>query len=64
MTRPLDDLFAKQHLEALLEPMGIVSSSHKVISETREVDLCFVFVPNPDAEELLEVLDFWEQMAK
>jgi Domain of unknown function (DUF4351) len=62
MTRTHHDLFAKQHLEALLEPMGVVSSSHKVISETREVDVWFV--PNPDEEDLLEALGLLGQMAK
>jgi ribosome biogenesis protein Tsr3 len=37
MTRTYHDLFAKQHLEALLEPVGTVTTSRKVISETREM---------------------------
>jgi hypothetical protein len=41
MTRTHHDLFAKQHLEALLESLGTVTTSRKVTSETREVDLWF-----------------------
>jgi hypothetical protein len=39
MTRNYHDLFAKQHLEALLETVGKVTSSRKIVSETREVDI-------------------------
>jgi hypothetical protein len=38
MTRTRHDLFAKQHLEALLETLGTVTTSRKVTNETREVD--------------------------
>jgi hypothetical protein len=38
MTRTHHDLFAKQHLEALLETVGDVNSSRKIVSETHEVD--------------------------
>jgi len=62
MTRTRHDLFAKQHLEALLEPAGTVTSSRKIASETREVDVWFI--PNPDAKEILESLGILGQMAE
>lgn len=62
MTRNRHDLFAKQHLEALLEPVGTITSSLKIATETREVDVWFV--PNPDANEMLESLGILGQMAQ
>jgi hypothetical protein len=60
MTRTCHDLFAKQHLEALLEPVGTVTTSRKVISETREIDVWFV--PNPEAQSTLYQLGILGQM--
>jgi Domain of unknown function (DUF4351) len=54
MTRTPHDLFAKQHLEALLESLGTVTTSRKVTSETREVDLWFA--PHDEAQERLSTL--------
>jgi Domain of unknown function (DUF4351) len=54
MTRTPHDLFAKQHLEALLESLGTVTTSRKVTSETREVDLWFA--PHDEAYEQLSAL--------
>jgi hypothetical protein len=62
MTRTCHDLFAKQHLEALLEPVGTVTTSRKVISETREVDVWFV--PNPETQSTLEQLGILGQMVR
>jgi hypothetical protein len=62
MTRNRHDLFAKQHLEALLEAVGDVTSSRKVISETREVDIWFV--PRPEDQENLEDLGLLGQIAQ
>jgi Domain of unknown function (DUF4351) len=62
MTRTRHDLFAKQHLEALLEPLGTVRSSRKITSETREVDVWFV--PNPEAQSTLHSLGVLGKMAK
>jgi Domain of unknown function (DUF4351) len=62
MTRTYHDLFAKQHLEALLEPVGTVTTSRKVISETREIDVWFV--PNPEAQSTLNQLGILGQMVK
>jgi hypothetical protein len=60
MTRTPHDLFAKQHLEALLESLGTVTTSRKVTSETREVDLWFV--PHDDVRERLATLGLLGQM--
>jgi Domain of unknown function (DUF4351) len=60
MTRTRHDLFAKQHLEALLESLGTVATSRKVTSETREVDLWFV--PHDDAQEQLSALGLLGRM--
>ncbi|MGF1602070.1 MAG: DUF4351 domain-containing protein [Thermosynechococcaceae cyanobacterium] len=60
MTRTRHDLFAKQHLEALLETFGTVTSSRKVTSETREVDIWFV--PNPAAQSTRRHLGILGQM--
>lgn len=54
MTRNRHDLFAKQHLEALLETVGDVTSSRKIVSETREVDI--LFVPHQKVHENLTAL--------
>jgi hypothetical protein len=62
MTRTCHDLFAKQHLEALLEPVGTVTTSRKVISETREVDVWFV--PNPETQSTLKQLGILGQMVR
>lgn len=62
MTRTPHDQFAKQHLEALLKPLGTVHSSLKIVSETREADVWFV--PNPDAGGTLESLGILGQMAQ
>jgi Domain of unknown function (DUF4351) len=62
MTRNRHDLFAKQHLEALLEAAGDVTSSRKVISETREVDIWFV--PRPEDRANLEDLGLLGQIAQ
>jgi hypothetical protein len=48
MTRTRHDLFAKQHLEALLKSVGTVTTSRKITSETREVDVWFI--PNSDSQ--------------
>jgi Domain of unknown function (DUF4351) len=60
MTRTPHDLFAKQHLEALLESLGTVTTSRKVTSETREVDLWFV--PHDDVRERLATLGLLGRM--
>jgi hypothetical protein len=62
MTRTCHDLFAKQHLEALLEPVGTVTTSRKVISETREIDVWFV--PNPEAQSTLNQLGILGRMVR
>lgn len=62
MTRTYHDLFAKQHLEALLEPVGTVTTSRKVISETREIDVWFV--PHPDAQSTLNQLGILGRMVR
>jgi hypothetical protein len=54
MTRTPHDLFAKQHLEALLESLGTVTTSRKVTTETREVDLWFA--PHHEAQAGLSAL--------
>ncbi len=59
---PCHDLFAKQHLEALLQPVGTTTTSRKVISETREVDVWFV--PNPEAQSTLNDLGILGQMVR
>jgi Domain of unknown function (DUF4351) len=61
MTRTHHDLFAKQHLEALLESLGTVTTSRKVTSETREVDLWFA--PHDDAQAGLFALGLLGRMA-
>jgi hypothetical protein len=61
MTRTHHDLFAKQHLEALLETVGQVTSSRKVVSETREVDI--LFVPHDKAQTNLSALGVLGQIA-
>lgn len=61
MTRNCHDLFAKQHLEALLETFGDVTSSRKIVSETREVDI--LFVPHAQAERNLAALGVLGQIA-
>jgi hypothetical protein len=60
MTRTRHDLFAKQHLEALLETLGTVTVSRKVTSETCEVDLWFV--PHDHAQESLSALGLLGRM--
>jgi Domain of unknown function (DUF4351) len=60
MTRTPHDLFAKQHLEALLETLGTVTASRKVTSETREVDLWFI--PHAHAQESLSALGLLGRM--
>ncbi|WP_404790201.1 DUF4351 domain-containing protein [Altericista sp. CCNU0014] len=62
MTRTYHDLFAKQHLETLLEPVGTVTTSRKVISETREIDVWFV--PKPDAQLALNQLGILGRMVR
>ncbi len=61
MTRTHHDLFAKQHLEALLESLGTVTTSRKVTSETREVDLWFA--PHDEAQAGLFALGLLGRMA-
>lgn len=61
MTRTHHDLFAKQHLEALLETVGEVTSSRKIVSETREVDI--LFVPHDKAQTNLAALGILGQIA-
>jgi hypothetical protein len=61
MTRTLHDLFAKQHLEALLETVGDVNSSRKIVSETHEVDI--LFVPHEKVQENLTALGVLGQIA-
>lgn len=41
MTRFIYDQFAKDYLEELLSPYGIVSTSRRVVSEVREIDVYF-----------------------
>jgi hypothetical protein len=60
MTRTPHDQFAKQHLEALLEAIGSVTSSRKVVSETREVDIWFV--PDDKAQATRAALGILGQM--
>jgi Domain of unknown function (DUF4351) len=60
MTRTPHDLFAKQHLEALLESLGTVTTSRKVTSETREVDLWFA--PHDDVRDRLATLGLLGRM--
>ncbi len=62
MTRTYHDLFAKQHLEALLEPVGTVTTSRKVISETREIDVWFV--PHPEPQSTLNQLGILGRMVR
>jgi hypothetical protein len=61
MTRTHHDLFAKQHLEALLETVGDVNSSRKIVSETHEVDI--LFVPHEKVQENLTALGVLGQIA-
>jgi hypothetical protein len=61
MTRTHHDLFAKQHLEALLETVGQVTSSRKVVSETREVDI--LFMPHSRGQANLAALGVLGQIA-
>jgi hypothetical protein len=60
MTRNRHDAFAKQHLAALLKPYGEVFTSHKITSETREVDLWFI--PRVNSEVERRVLGLLGQM--
>jgi hypothetical protein len=60
MTRNRHDAFAKQHLAALLKPYGEVFTSHKITSETREVDLWFI--PRVDSGAERRVLGLLGQM--
>jgi hypothetical protein len=60
MSRTRHDLFAKQHLETLLESLGTVTSSHKITSETREADVWFI--PNPETQSLRNHLGILGQM--
>jgi hypothetical protein len=62
MTRNRHDLFAKQHLEALLETVGNVTSSRKIASETREVDI--LFIPHESVQEKLNALGILGKIAK
>lgn len=41
MTRFIYDQFSKDYLEELLSPYGIVSTSRRVVSEVREIDVYF-----------------------
>jgi Domain of unknown function (DUF4351) len=50
MPRNRHDVFAKQHLAALLESVGEVFTSHKIVSEVREVDLWFIPAANTDGD--------------
>jgi Domain of unknown function (DUF4351) len=61
MTRTHHDLFAKQHLEALLETVGDVNSSRKIVSETHEVDI--LFVPYEKVNKNLTALGVLGQIA-
>ncbi|NJM65197.1 MAG: DUF4351 domain-containing protein [Acaryochloris sp. RU_4_1] len=61
MTRTHHDLFAKQHLETLLEIVGEVTSSRKIVSETHEVDI--LFVPDAKVQENLTALGILGQIA-
>ena len=61
MTRTPHDLFAKQHLESLLETVGDVTSSRKIVSETHEVDI--LFVPHQRVQENLTALGVLGQIA-
>lgn len=51
MTRQPHDQFAKEYLEELLTPLGIIKKSKKVKSEVQEIDVWFEPVSlntNPD----------------
>ena len=41
MTRQLHDKFAKEYLEELLTPLGVIKKSEKVSSEIQEIDVWF-----------------------
>ena len=41
MTRQLHDQFAKEYLEELLTPLGVIKKSEKVSSEVQEIDVWF-----------------------
>ncbi len=45
MTRQSHDQFAKQYLEELLSPLGLVQTSYDIASEVRQVDVWFVPAP-------------------
>ncbi|NJM68480.1 MAG: hypothetical protein HC851_23870 [Acaryochloris sp. RU_4_1] len=62
MTRTRHDLFAKQHLETLLQTLGTVTSSRKLTSETREIGIWFV--PHPQTQTLHHHLGILSQMVK
>lgn len=47
MTRQSHDQFAKQYLQELLSPMGLVQTSYDVPSEVRQIDVWFVPTPTP-----------------
>ena len=61
MTRFIYDQFSKDYLEELLTPCGEVSSSKKVASEVKEIDV--LFTPNPSLSANREVLGLLGRMA-
>lgn len=61
MNRQPHDQFAKQYLEELLSPFGIVEISREVVDETRQIDV--FFSPNPDTNANRDYLGILGKMA-
>jgi hypothetical protein len=61
MTRLIHDRFAKDYLEEILSPSGVVNLSYEVSSETQLIDV--YFTPHPTAPDYLEMLGILGKMA-
>ncbi|MEG4420013.1 flagellar assembly protein H [Microcoleus sp. LAD1_D5] len=61
MTRFIHDRFAKEYLEELLSPAGIVDIGRDVTSEVREIDV--YFTPNAAVPEYIESLGLLGRLA-
>ncbi|MEG5016031.1 MULTISPECIES: hypothetical protein [unclassified Microcoleus] len=61
MTRFIHDRFAKEYLEELLSPAGIVDIGRDVTSEVREIDV--YFTPNASVPEYIESLGLLGRLA-
>ena len=61
MTRFIHDRFAKEYLQELLSPLGIVNIGRDVTSEVREIDV--YFTPNAPVPEYIESLGLLGRLA-